>query len=80
MHCLVSEAVKVCQRVGVDFVEYSLIADRAYHRVLRSNGFITLPFVKGDRLCAYSSATQISKTLLQNPKNWLVQIGDSDEI
>jgi len=80
MHCLVSAAEKVCQRAGVDRIVYSLIADRTYHRVLRRNGFISLPFRKGAYFCAYSSATQISKTFLQDPKNWLVQIGDSDAL
>lgn len=80
MHCLVSEAEKVCQRAGVDFIVCNFIADRTYHRVLRSNGFISLPFKKGGYLIAYSNAIQISKAFLQDPKNWLVQIGDSDEL
>jgi hypothetical protein len=80
MRCLVSEAVKVCQRAGVDLIVYNFIADRTYHRVLRSNGFISLPFKKGGYLIAYSNAIHISKAFLQDPKNWLVQIGDSDEL
>lgn len=80
MYCLVSEAVKVCQRAGSNFIEYSLIADKTYHRALRSNGFICLPFIKGANFCAYSSATHISKAFLQDPKNWLVQTADSDTL
>jgi GNAT superfamily N-acetyltransferase len=80
MQCLVSEVIKICQRLGVDLISYSMIANSAYHHALRRSGFITLPFFKGDRFCAYSSSKQFSKTFLQNPKNWLVQIGDSDEL
>ncbi len=80
MYCLVSQAVKVCQRAGVNFIVYKLIANGTYHHVLRNNGFISLPFMRGAHFCAYSSTTKITKTFLQNPKNWLVQIGDSDTL
>jgi GNAT superfamily N-acetyltransferase len=80
MHCLVSEAVKVCQQAGADFIKYSLIAGRPYHRVLRRNGFIFPPFTSGANFYAYSSDIHISKALLQDSRNWLVQTADSDTL
>jgi GNAT superfamily N-acetyltransferase len=77
MHCLISEAEKDCLRGGVDIIQYGLIADKTYHRVLTRNGFISLPFIKGAHLCAYSSSLSISQEFLRNPENWLVQMIDS---
>jgi GNAT superfamily N-acetyltransferase len=80
MHRLISEAVGICQRKGIDCIVYNLIAGRTYHRVLKSNGFIFPPFTKGADFCAYSSATQIPQKFLKNPKNWFVQTADSDTL
>jgi len=78
MHRLVSEAVTISKQAGADFLTYSLVADNSYHRVLRKNGFIFLPFVKGGNFCAYSRSTQINGLVIKDPKNWLVQTADSD--
>lgn len=80
MHCLISRAIEHGVQNNAALILYSLIANETYHRVLKRNGFISLPFNKGAHFCAYSSSPQISKTLLEDPKNWLVQIGDSDAV
>lgn len=80
MHCLLSRAAEDCRQNEVDLILYPLIADKTYHRVLKKSGFMSLPFIKGMRFCAYSSSQFISKEFLKNPKNWLIQIGDSDQI
>jgi len=80
MHCLLSRAVEDCQRNKADLVLYSLIANKTYHRVLKRNGFVSLPFIKGGRFCAYLSSPSISKEFLSNPQSWCVQLGDSDTI
>ncbi|MFC2002762.1 GNAT family N-acetyltransferase [Chloroflexota bacterium] len=80
MHCLVSKAVEDCQQKKAALILYSLIANKSYRRVLRKNGFISLPFLKGSRFCAYSSSPSIPKNFLKYSGNWLVQIGDSDAV
>jgi len=76
---LVAEAVRDCRQAGVDFIMYRLIADKAYHRVSRRNGFFAIPFSKvGDYFCVHSNSAQIPKEFLRDPGNWLVQTGDSD--
>ncbi len=77
---LVSKATEHCMREKVDLIYYSAIANKAYIKAFRKNGFISVPFIKGGRFCAYSSASHISKEFLGDPKNWLVQLGDSDMI
>ena len=78
MRCLVSKSIEDCQQNNVDLLIYRLMAGKAYYRVLRRNGFISLSFIKG-RFCAYSSLS-IPKALFKDPKNWFVQIGDSDMV
>lgn len=78
--CLVSQAIEHCKRQRVDLIYYSAIANKAYAKAFRKNGLICMPFIKGGRFCAYSSASRISKEFLGNPQNWLVQLGDSDMI
>jgi len=80
LHCLIAKAIRDCQENGVALIQYQLAANEVYQRVLRRNGFISLPFSKGNHFCAYSSSTDISKQFLGNPRNWFVQIGDSDLI
>jgi len=80
MHCLASRAIEHCQQNKVDIISYSLIASEAYYRVLKRNGFISLPFIKGECFCAFSNSLHISKAFLEDPKSWFAQIGDSDSI
>jgi len=78
MHCLVSKVIEDCQHRDVALITYRLIANRTYHRILKRNGFISLPFIKGEHFVAYSSCRSVSKDFLKNAKNWFVQIADSD--
>lgn len=78
MHCLVSKAVEHCRQNNIDLILYQLVASKAYHRTLKRCGFLMLPFIKGGHFCAYSSSPSISKEFLANPRNWFVQVGDSD--
>jgi RimJ/RimL family protein N-acetyltransferase len=78
MHCLVSRAVEDCRQNKVDLILYPLIANRAYHRVLKRNGFLSSPLEKPRHFCAYSNSPSISKELLRDPRNWIVQLGDVD--
>lgn len=80
MHCLVSKAMDDCQQKRVDLILYSLIANKTYRRILKRSGFISLPFLKGARFCAYSSSPRVPKEFLRDPKNWFVQTGDSDAV
>lgn len=80
MSFLVSEAVRVSKQKGIDFLIYSFVADRTYNRVLRKNGFMFLPIIKGVKFCLFSNSTQINGTIISDPQNWLVQTADSDAI
>ena len=80
MHCLVSKAVEECHQSGIDFISYSLIANKAYHRALRKNGFLFYPLMRDSYLGIYSNSKKVSQSYLQNPKNWLFQHGDTDTI
>jgi hypothetical protein len=78
MHHLVSRVVKDSRQAGVDYVTYSFIGGREYHDVLRKCGFIW-PFVTKRKFCVYSNDPRIKQTLLLNPMNWLVQVGDTGD-
>jgi len=80
MHCLISRAIEESRQKGIDIIIYSSITNKAYHRILRRNGFMSLPFKKGSYFTVYSSSSSISKEFLSNSQNWLVQTGDSDAI
>ncbi|MGB8707156.1 MAG: GNAT family N-acetyltransferase [Dehalococcoidia bacterium] len=80
LHNLVFRAIEVCRQQNVDLIRYSLIANKAHHQVLRDNGFILFPVIKGEFFVAHSNLPSISQDFLKDPDNWLVQIGDSDSI
>jgi GNAT superfamily N-acetyltransferase len=80
MHCLISKAVLACRLAGVDLIAYSLLADEAYYRVLRRNGFMPYSLIKNNYLGVYSRSKQISRSFLQNPSNWFFQHADTDTI
>ena len=80
IRCLVSQAVAHCQRGKANLVYCNLLANRTYHRALRNNGFMSAPFIKGASFRVISSSPSISEAFLKDPKNWFIQLGDSDEI
>ena len=75
---LIKKLIEDCQQENVALIQYQLRANKIYHRVLKSHGFISLPLIKGSHFCGYSTRTDISQQFLRNPDNWFVQIGDSD--
>jgi hypothetical protein len=75
---LIRQLIRDCQQNKVALIQYQLRANQLYREVLKMNGFISLPFIKGSHFCAYSTSTDISQQFLRNPDNWFVQIGDSD--
>ncbi|HUV45622.1 MAG TPA: GNAT family N-acetyltransferase [Dehalococcoidia bacterium] len=78
--CLISKVMEHCRQERVAFISYDIIANKAYLKALRSNGFISLPSRKGARFGAYSSSPHISREFLMDSRNWFVQMGDSDAI
>lgn len=77
---LISKVLQHCRQEKVDLVYSSIIANKTHLNAIRKNGFISMPSVKGERFCGYSSSPHISKEFLEDPQNWLVQIGDSDRV
>jgi len=80
MQCLLSEAIQECARSGDAFIEYRLIAGKDYYKLLRNNGFLSTPLIGGTYFCGYTNSKQLSISFLKNPRNWFVQMGDSDAI
>ena len=80
MHCLVSRALEECRQNNTDMIFYSSITNRTYHKILKKNGFISPPFIKGGYFSVYSSSSSISKDFLSDSQNWLINTGDSDTI
>ncbi len=79
--CLVAKAVEHCEQEKVDLIYAGMRANEIYLKALRRNGFMYLPsFIKLLPFIVYSTSQHISKEFLKEPKNWLVQIGDSDLI
>ncbi len=82
-HHLVSEAMKYFEQEKVDLVYFTMINNRlskTLFRAFRRSGFISIPFIKGMRLCAYSSSPDIPKDFIRDSENWLIQSGDSDSV
>jgi hypothetical protein len=76
--CLIAQAVEQSRQRNVDLVYCASIAGKLLAESLRRSGFMSLPFVKRLRFCAYSTSPDISKESLRKPENWFVQMGDSD--
>jgi RimJ/RimL family protein N-acetyltransferase len=88
--CLLSTTSKHCQKDGVDYIYWVGIANEAYLRAFRKRGFISQPyrqskegasgFEKKGEFNFYSNSSNIPGEFLSDPQNWLIQIGDSDEL
>ena len=78
MNHLLFKAIENCRQNKVDLLLYHLIANKTYHQTLKKNGFLSLPFLRGEYFCAYSRSLSIPQEFLSNPENWFVQSGDSD--
>jgi GNAT superfamily N-acetyltransferase len=78
--CLISQAMAQCELEKADTIYGLMIADKTVSTAFRKNGFLSFPFLKDGRFIVYSSSPHVSKEFLAEPKNWFVQIGDSDQI
>lgn len=76
--CLVSEAVTRCRQEKLDLIYGARMEGTSLAKTFRRSGFLPVPFVKGMRVTGRSVSPSIAGQL-QNPKNWFLQIGDSDE-
>jgi len=77
---LVSKATERLAQEKADLVLCNMIVPRAYQRLFRKNGFISLPFIKGSRITVKSLSPRIPEEFLKDARNWFLQIGDSDMI
>ena len=75
---LLSTATEHCQRDNADYIYWAGIANKAYLRDFRKSGFISRALLKAGYFIVYSNYSDISKELLGNPQNWLIQTGDED--
>lgn len=76
--CLISRAVEHCEREKADVVYGTMIADRTLIKSFRNSGFV--PFLKGGWFVVSSSSPHVSRKFLRDPKNWYVQLGDSNDV
>lgn len=80
MRFLISESVNICKHDDIAAIIFSYIADNNYHKSLKKEGFLFIPFIKGGLFCARLNTDRFSQTLIQDYKNWLVQPTDADTI
>ena len=76
---LVKKALEDLREKQVDIVAYPVITSRNLKKTLHKTGIFTFPFL--NRIFPFvihASQPEISESMLRNPENWLVQIGDSD--
>jgi GNAT superfamily N-acetyltransferase len=79
-HCLTENIIEHCKREKVDLIYCQIISDRELLKALKGCGFMPMPFMRLLPFCVYSNAPNISQEFLQEPQNWLIQMGDSDMI
>jgi len=78
--CLLQKITGRCQSDSVDQILcFREVRKDHYSKAFSRGGSIPLPFGQVLKFIAYSSASNISNEFLQNPQNWLIQIGDSDQ-
>jgi GNAT superfamily N-acetyltransferase len=75
LHCLMSKAVDHFREEKVDAIFSEMVVPKIYRRIFIKNGFIP-HFMSKSRFIVYSASHNISQTVLKNPKNWFVQLGD----
>lgn len=76
--CLIADAMTRCRQERLDLLYGARVAGTPLARAFRRNGFLPALFVKAIRVTGRSVSPDITSQL-QNPKNWFLQIGDSDE-
>ncbi len=76
--CLISEAITRCRQEKLDLLYGARMTGTPLARAFRRNGFLPLPFVKAIHITGRSVSPGVAEQL-QDPKNWFLQIGDSDE-
>ena len=88
IHSLLSKATKYFEEAGVDIIFCKMIVDKTFYKSFRKNGFVSTNFISfiSKRFRIQSkhivriNSSKMSKAYLKNPKNWFVQVGDSDFI
>jgi GNAT superfamily N-acetyltransferase len=76
--CLITEVLQRCRKDEVDYVTYQYLGNRDAVKALKRQGFFSVPFVKKDWFCAYTTSPTLLREYLADPEKWLIQIGDSD--
>ncbi|RCV66160.1 Acetyltransferase (GNAT) domain-containing protein [Methanophagales archaeon] len=88
IHSLLSEAIKYFKEERVDVILCTMIVDKIFYKIFRKNGFISTHFIStiskrfriGSEHIVRINSPKVSETYLKDPKNWFVQLGDSDFI
>ncbi len=76
--CLISAAVARCQEWRANLVWSARIAGTPLATAYRRRGFIALPRARSIGIKGWTTCPDLAAEL-QNPKNWFLQMGDSDE-
>lgn len=88
IHCLLSKAIEYFEEEGVDIIFCKMVADKIFYNVFKKNGFVPTRFIDliFKRFGVWSkhivriNSPEISEAYIKDPKNWFVQLGDSDFI
>ena len=78
IHCLVAKVVEYSRKLAADFVYCNMIANKEYFRALQRNGFMSTRLIRHATFGAYTSSQHMPQAFIEDPRNWFVQLGDSD--
>ena len=77
---LLQTAIEESRANDIDYIYWAGISNERYQKAFKERGFIQLQIGQLSRFLVYSRIKSISQDFLTKPENWLVQIGDSDQL
>lgn len=77
-YCLISKAIEYFEKERVDIIYCKMVVNKQLRRFFRKSGFIYPIFLFKNKFIVRINSQKISKAYLTDPKNWFVQLGDSD--
>ena len=77
---LISAATEQSYRDGNDYTYWVGNTSKVYLKAFRKAGFFRQFRAKPGKFLVYSNNQEISKDFLSDHQNWLIQIGDSDQL
>jgi hypothetical protein len=76
--CLISKAIEYFKGEKVNLILCGMIANKTYNTIIKKSGFIPSRIIIKRHFCVHSSHPAILRAHLKNPKQWFIQMGDSE--